>query len=549
MPRRRRNRENVSRRNYKKVDFSSLTSNDISPGHLRAHNLLAEKLRARADPDPIVPRIWQSAVAHELICGHDVVLKAGTGSGKTLAFHAVPMLDPEAILMVISPLNALMNDQADRAIALGIKAACLNAEALEEDPELIDKVRQGKYQLVNVAAEFTDNSNENWKRLIGKTNPSEFQKRLSLIVIDEGHLIREWRKFRPVYRNIGLLKARWSKVPFLICSGTLPGYVLEYVHKVLEMLPATVFCELDTDRPNITIMTAPIPHGTVGSRKSLEFLVPETSRQVEEGPDFDLIAETIPKTIVFVDDKKTAWHLTTQLISLCPEWSRANKNTGRAFSFIREYHSDISLPAKSRNMTDFRGDLTKIFICTDAVGMGVDIPDVERVIQWKVPEFLSLCGLWQRFGRAARHPSMQGLGIIYYEPAMQIPGALEADFDDAVAKKVVEDTYLTKDHESRAAVLKGDISAEADDETADRRKSGRPRVAPSELREQHLLWFLNTKGCLRKIIMAYLGSPVMPSEFPCCDRCMKTAGFETEGCTVIPLDCTTPYYVKPDKPT
>lgn len=264
-------------RRFRVVDFASEDSPDIKNGHRITHRRLTEKI-----PLPnFTPRTWQSAVAHELIKGQDVVLKAGTGSGKTLSFQAVCLLKPRSCLLVISPLNALMEDQVKRARELGIRACCVNAETLGADDKLIDKIRDNHFQMVIVSAEFTAIDNEHWKRVVGcGSAESRFSKALIAIVVDEAHLVREWKEFRPHYRDLGKLRARWRRVPILACSGTLPVYVLHYVHESLGLRPETVLCELDTDRANITVITAPIPPGEVGNRKTLNFLVPEKLRNL-----------------------------------------------------------------------------------------------------------------------------------------------------------------------------------------------------------------------------------------------------------------------------
>ncbi|EJF56826.1 hypothetical protein DICSQDRAFT_35802, partial [Dichomitus squalens LYAD-421 SS1] len=45
---------------------------------------------------------------------------------------------------------------------------------------------------------------------------------------------------------------------------------------------------------------------------------------------------------------------------------------------------------------------------------GVDITDIELVVQWRTT--CDLNSLWQRFSRAARDPSRTGLAILFVEP-------------------------------------------------------------------------------------------------------------------------------------
>ncbi|KAF8241246.1 hypothetical protein K440DRAFT_523173, partial [Wilcoxina mikolae CBS 423.85] len=59
----------------------------------------------------------------------------------------------------------------------------------------------------------------------------------------------------------------------------------------------------------------------------------------------------------------------------------------------------------------FREGITRLLVCTSAAGIGVDINDVERVVQWWLPLLATFDDLWQRFGRCARDPKLSGLAM------------------------------------------------------------------------------------------------------------------------------------------
>jgi superfamily II DNA helicase RecQ len=104
---------------------------------------------------PYKIKLWQAAVAAEILAGRDVVVKAQTGSGKSLCYQALAIMHPEECILVICPLLALMADQVRSAQSLGIKAVQLTADTMREDPNLLKKVRDGEYTMVLIAAEFT----------------------------------------------------------------------------------------------------------------------------------------------------------------------------------------------------------------------------------------------------------------------------------------------------------------------------------------------------------------------------------------------------------
>jgi len=59
----------------------------------------------------VVLHQWQKNIYRAIIEGHDAVVSAGTGSGKSILFQAMSLLYPKGIVLVISPLKSLIDDQ------------------------------------------------------------------------------------------------------------------------------------------------------------------------------------------------------------------------------------------------------------------------------------------------------------------------------------------------------------------------------------------------------------------------------------------------------
>jgi superfamily II DNA or RNA helicase len=483
-------------------------------------------------------RTWQAAVAAEVLAGRDVVVKAQTGSGKSMCYLSLAMMHPEDCILVICPLLALMEDQVQNAMKMGIQAVQLSAAMMREDPDLLRKVREGEYSMVLVAAEFT--GTEPWRTLIRDDrtgrNPS-FAQSLRRIVIDEAHLVREWRQFRPHYRNIGLLRTRFPRAPIMACSATLPEATLSYIHKSLHLETPTVLCDMPTDRTNISLFTAPIERGQLQTRAPLLELVPTEAATWDPGssePEWDPM--DIPKTLVFIDDRMACCTLKTELINKFPDAVR-----GLAQGIVCEYHRTMSQKALDRNLRALRDGTCRIMVCTDAVGMGLDVPDIERVVQWRVPGWLTVCGWWQRAGRAARHPDAAGAAIVYYEPNCQVkwdsPFCGMPDSED--------------DRELVYSAIKEHAGKDSDDEEEEDTPTiaGKRRKKGSLPCEGELLWYLNTRGCLREVAMHFLGSkPEARPAFneiergaPCCCRCYKKSKTNPDLFQGIPVRKCTPY--------
>jgi hypothetical protein len=138
----------------------------------------------------LAERPWQVAAAAELMCGRDVMCCTATGSGKTMCIFLPLMANPRSIVLVVSPLIALMDDQAEAAAELGFTAVQLTDKTIKEQPNVIKRAVNGEFQVVLIQPEFCVGSTARWKPFCDPRTP--FWKRLSIIMVDEAHLIQAW---------------------------------------------------------------------------------------------------------------------------------------------------------------------------------------------------------------------------------------------------------------------------------------------------------------------------------------------------------------------
>ncbi|EJF59392.1 hypothetical protein DICSQDRAFT_65206 [Dichomitus squalens LYAD-421 SS1] len=83
------------------------------------------------------------------------------------------------------------------------------------------------------------------------------------------------------------------------------------------------------------------------------------------------------------------------------------------------------------------GDID-ILLATEAAGMGCNIPDIARVVQFKAPDSLST---WlQRAGRAGRNVSIQARAVLLIQPSVfqEVGRSTHKDGDTIVYKKTIE---------------------------------------------------------------------------------------------------------------
>ena len=117
--------------------------------------------RANTSPQEILHSVFgypafrgdQKAIVDHLIGGGDVLVLMPTGGGKSLCFQ-IPALAREGTAIVVSPLIALMQDQVEALLQLGVKAAFLNSTLDARSASLLEqRLLNGELDLLYVAPE------------------------------------------------------------------------------------------------------------------------------------------------------------------------------------------------------------------------------------------------------------------------------------------------------------------------------------------------------------------------------------------------------------
>ncbi|CAE6479932.1 unnamed protein product [Rhizoctonia solani] len=398
--------------------------------------------------------------------GQDVVVHAGTGRGKTLIFAAPHFVLEHKISIVILPLILLQHDQRDRMKRMHLNAIAINKEVHIES-NVWEDISQGKYQIIFLSPEMALHS-ERVKTLFLTVS---FQQCLIALHVDEGHTISLWGgDFRKDYKGLGRIRARLPKgIPTSIVSATLRPNVKNDAMATLGFSSnPSEFTDINegNERGNIFIGVVPMKHSG-SSFKSLAPLIDPN----ESDPS------KIPKTIVYIDDVVDvtlavitlySW-LHPSLRSTClimpvhawmPPWYRteamAKFTTGEVrilvcteaagMKFICSCKSDdvvdvtlavitlyswlrpslrntcLIMPVhtwmppwyRTEAMAKFTTGEVWILVCTEAAGMGCDIPDIKRVVQFGICQ--SIDAFVQRIGRAWRGNDGTGEGWLFYEP-------------------------------------------------------------------------------------------------------------------------------------
>jgi ATP-dependent DNA helicase RecQ len=301
----------------------------------------------------------QEAIVDQVVAGGDAVVLMPTGGGKSLCYQ-VPSIVREGTGVVISPLIALMQDQVDALLAVGVSAAFLNSTQSPEERDRVERAYlAGELDLLYVAPERL--GSEATKRFLANG-------RIALFAIDEAHCVSQWgHDFRPDYLSLGDLAERWPDVPRIALTATATDATHREITQRLHLQDAQHFVA-SFDRPNIQYRIVPKNE----PRKQLvDFIRKEGAGQA--GIVYALSRNTV---------EKTAAHLQASGIAALP------------------YHAGLDASLRQRTQARFLREDGIVIVATIAFGMGIDKPDVRFVAHIDLPK--SVEGYYQETGRAGR---------------------------------------------------------------------------------------------------------------------------------------------------
>ncbi|KAH9887685.1 P-loop containing nucleoside triphosphate hydrolase protein [Cubamyces lactineus] len=363
------------------------------------------------------PRLFQLEGVRAQLEGVDMIVQAPTGAGKT-AVAAGPHVWPSSrgkTTIMVCPLLALEEEMVETfKTDFGLRAVAVNSATSTCTDTVVKELINGVYQIVLISPEMLQ-SPSFVNRVLRK--PS-FAKRVLSLVIDEAHCVSHWGAgFRKKYNSLGVVRAFLPRgTPVIAVTATLAARVRRDLHRVLHFpKDGSRFVNMGNDRPNVTIIVRALQHPQ-NSYADLDFVIPHDITS----------ASDIPKTYLYVDNilisNDIVDHLSALVTTRCPSLS--------SHQLVRPYNATMSHEYRHRAMAAFRSnpaagatsdlldtpqappteDVIHVLVCTDAAGMGCNVPDVDLVVQWKLPKTLS--NFVQRAGRAARSAGCQGLAVL-----------------------------------------------------------------------------------------------------------------------------------------
>ncbi|MFT5692450.1 MAG: ATP-dependent DNA helicase RecQ [Oceanicoccus sp.] len=311
----------------------------------------------------------QSEIIEAVIGGEDTLVLMPTGGGKSLCYQ-IPSLVRPGVGVVISPLIALMQDQVNAMLQLGVRAAFLNSTlTINEQRDIEKNLLAGHLDLIYLAPE----------RLVQESTLSLLaQIEVALFAIDEAHCVSQWgHDFRSDYLTLGLLSERFPNIPRMALTATADQRTRKEIVDRLSLNNAKFFIS-GFDRPNIRYA---INNKSNARKQLLAFL---TNRKDEAGIVYCLSRKKVEDT--------AAW-LGSQGYNALP------------------YHAGLSPQIREHHQNRFLREDGVIITATIAFGMGIDKPDVRFVAHLDLPK--SIEAYYQETGRAGRDGQKAEAWMVY----------------------------------------------------------------------------------------------------------------------------------------
>ncbi|KAI0061981.1 P-loop containing nucleoside triphosphate hydrolase protein [Artomyces pyxidatus] len=426
------------------------------------------------------PRDFQVEMVKAQEERRDALCQAATGSGKTAIAAGPYALEKNRgrVTFMVSPLIGLQNEMVGTFREdFNLAAVAVNSAHGGCTTDVLRDICQGKYQIVLVSPEMMLS-----RRFINDVlRNQELASRVYSVIIDEAHCISHWgASFRKKYGTIGMIRVFLPQsTPVIAVSASLTRRVTrDIVEKLQFSSNGYIYRNLGNDRPNVSIVVRAI-HNTMGSYTDLNFLIPSN---VKEATD-------LKKIWIYADNIETGGEIIDHLRTLLPP---------TLHTVIRPYNAVHGVEYRDAAMAGFRDGNIRILVCTDAAGMGCNIPDIDIVVQWKLPEKLS--SFVQRAGRVARGPGRTGVAILLVEPA-------------AYSVLVPESLPEQESSGSKKAGRKGKKRSVRG---VKKKKTKEEKEYP---RHHRMYLFLQATTCRREVLREVFENPQPTPTVPCCDIC------------------------------
>jgi ATP-dependent DNA helicase RecQ len=306
-------------------------------------------------------RNGQRDIIHSVVQRQDTLAVLPTGGGKSLCFQLPAALE-NRLVVVVSPLIALMRDQVSNLQKRGMNAGCLHSQQSDsEKREVFAQMSKGGAFVLYLSPERVQK--DGFQKWIQRRD-------IALVAIDEAHCVSQWgHDFRLEYTQLKLLKEVRPDVPILALTASATPQVLHDIAKNLAL-----------KNPARHV------HG---------FYRPNLYYQVETCPDDEFKLELLCKAIEQTPAGRVIVYCGTRKLT-----ERTSLQLAKTFAGVAHYHAGLSAEERTKVQAEFEQNQTRILVATNAFGMGIDHPDVRLVVHYNLPA--NIDSLYQEMGRAGR---------------------------------------------------------------------------------------------------------------------------------------------------
>ena len=313
-------------------------------------------------------RAKQEEIINSVLLGKDTLGLLPTGGGKSITFQ-VPAMLLDGLTIVVTPLIALMKDQADGLRDRHINAAYIHSGLRHgEIRNVIDRCVFGKCKFLYISPERLASSSfiESLRRM-----------KVSLIVVDEAHCISQWGyDFRPSYLNIASIRQLFPDAPVLALTASATPAVV-----------ADIMQQLQFKEPNVIRKSF--------RRDNLSYIVRHQENKTEKL--FSALSRIYGSGIIYVRSRAKTKDIAEQL-----------KSQGFSADY---YHAGLTTEEKRDKQDKWKRGEIRIIVATNAFGMGIDKSDVALVVHYNMPKDLE--SYYQEAGRAGRDGSPARCILLY----------------------------------------------------------------------------------------------------------------------------------------
>lgn len=350
--------------------------------------LISEKTRAKLQARGVVQLFPVQAKTYEACYeGKDLIVKSRTGSGKTFAF-AIPIVEklqedqvftkkrgrfPRALILAPTRELASQICRDVESISSTITACAVYGGVPYEKQETM--LNKGTDVVVGTPGRMKDMINKGTLKFTD----------LKVVALDEVDRMLDMGFADDVDELIGSVYKKGQTPQTLFFSATVPAWVKEIAAKYMEKVPEVLSF---------------VDDGANRTSKTIKHLAVKC--QYSDRPDVigDFVVANCGKSgscIIFAETKKEASEL-----ALSDKLSDAQM-----------IHGDIEQKTREQTLQAFRDGKVKVLVATDVAARGLDIPEIDLVIQTAPPSDID--SYIHRSGRTGR-AGKSGVCICLYKP-------------------------------------------------------------------------------------------------------------------------------------